>query len=300
MATTTITEVKPNVGGGDLDISKLDPDADGDGKVTALEKEIYAALKAADIDGSGTIGTGELYAVIGNLVTAKRQVKNLGKMIVALLIIIVLALGSIFAVSMLAGEAIKESKVNGATMTTPDGTSAVQVDTVESNAALWDLPAVDTNTLAKMKDLVFYADLTADARFGAWVEATFKVAGVLKLSNDVATIVTTSGETVTIRRTAQTGDLVMGGSTYPISDTCTGACSSSRRKLHASDASSPPSEAVRFTGPRRTSKDSNNNKRNLGFFSAPATSARQLQFGGTFDGALITTGSFTMSSFGAF
>ena len=36
-------------------------------------------------------------------------------------------------------------------------------------------------------------------------------------------------------------------------------------------------EAVRFTGPRR-----------------------QLQFGGTFDGALLTSGSFTMSSVGGF
>ena len=41
---------------------------------------------------------GELYSVIGNLVTAKRQVKNLGKVVVALLFIILLALGSIFAV----------------------------------------------------------------------------------------------------------------------------------------------------------------------------------------------------------
>ena len=91
-----MVQVKPK--GNELQLSDLDPDADGDGKVSSLEKEIYAALKAADIDGTGSIGMGELYSVIGNLVTAKRQVKNLGKVVVALLFIILLALGSIFAV----------------------------------------------------------------------------------------------------------------------------------------------------------------------------------------------------------
>ena len=144
-----------SVKGAELDVSKLDPDADGDGNISPLEKEIYAALKAADIDGSGSIGVGELYTVIGNLVSAKRQVKSLGKVIVALLLILVLALASIFVVSVLAGNAIKESKVNGASMTTPDGGSAVRVDTVESNAGLWDLPSVDTATLAKHANTAF-------------------------------------------------------------------------------------------------------------------------------------------------
>ena len=113
--------------------------------------KIYAALKAADIDGSGSIGVGELYAVIGNLVSAKRTARNLTKLVAALMVALVLALASIFIVSMLAGEAIKESKVNGGAMTTPDGKTAVAVDTVESTTKLWDLPAVDTVTLAKMK-----------------------------------------------------------------------------------------------------------------------------------------------------
>ena len=40
--------------------------------------------------------------------------------------------------------------MNGAAMTTPDGSSAVAVDIVESTTTLWDLPGVDTATLAKM------------------------------------------------------------------------------------------------------------------------------------------------------
>ena len=135
----------------ELDVSALNPDADGDGNVSPLEREIYQALKAADIDGSGSIGVGELYAVIGNLVSEKRKVRSLSKLVAALVLVLVLALASIFVVSMLAGEAIKESKVKGGAMTTPDGNSVVAVDMIESTAKIWDLPSVDTATLAKMK-----------------------------------------------------------------------------------------------------------------------------------------------------
>lgn len=258
MASVEVTEVAvkdtaPAKAGCELEISALDPDADGDGNVSPLEMEIYKALKAADIDGSGSIGVGELYKVIGDLVGEKRKVKNLSKLVFVLLVIVVLALASIFVVSMLAGNAIKESKVDPSLdgeMTTPDGMGAVRVDGVEMTTSLWDLPAVDMNSLAKMKDLVFYTDLTTDATMGTWVEATFKVAGVYKASNDVATIVMTSGEKVVIRKSAKTGDLLMDGKAYPISDECTDECSAadSRRRL-ATDTGFAP---VKFDGPRDT------------------------------------------------
>ena len=252
----------------EIDLKSLNPDADGDGKITQQERDIYNALKAADIDGSGSIGLVELYAVIGNLVGEKKKVKGLSKLVVGLILLLALALAGIFGVSLMAGEMIKESKVNGGAMTPPDGMQAVQVDTVESTTTLWDIPAVSTASLAKMKDLVFYADMTANPAVGAWTEATFNVAGVYKTSNDVCTIVTTSGEHVTIRRAAQTGDLLMGGQTYPISDTCTGTCAAGRRKL-STDAE--VKEPVKLHPSRR-----------------------QLQFGGAFGGALLTSGSFTM------
>ena len=127
------TKTEKTTSGCELSISALDPDADGDGNVSALEMEIYKALKAADIDGSGSIGTGELYSVIGNLVEEKRKVKSLSKLVVALILVIILALASIFAVSMIAGETIKESKVAGTTaeMTAPSG-SVVNVGQVRT------------------------------------------------------------------------------------------------------------------------------------------------------------------------
>ena len=123
---------------------------------------------------------------------------------------------------------------------------------------------------AESQDLVFYADFSADASIGSWVEATYKVAGVYKASNDLATIVMTSGEKLTIRRTTQTGTLLSGGVTYPISDQCTGTCSmvGSSRRLSMDVAAAP----VEIMGQRR-----------LGYFSA-----------------LQTSGSFTMMQAGGF
>ena len=45
--TTTTTTTKPS---SEIDVNALDPDADGDGNISLLEREIYNALKAADID----------------------------------------------------------------------------------------------------------------------------------------------------------------------------------------------------------------------------------------------------------
>ena len=132
--------------------------------------------------------------------------------------------------------------------------------------------ALSMSRSGRMRDLVFYADLTNDRNVGGWAEATFKVAGVYKASNDVCSIRTTSGATVTIRRAAQSGTLTMDGETYPISNTCTGSCSvtGSSRRLATDDV---PATPVEFSGPRRR----------LGFFSA-----------------LQTSGSFTMMQAGGF
>ena len=273
-----------------LDISKLDPDADGDGKVSPVEKEIYAALKAADVDGSGSISIGELYASITTLVIAKRANKTLGRLAFGLVGALVLCLGAIFLVSLLAGEALKESHVKGSLMTDTSG-GLVAVATAQTTTTLWDLPAVETAVLAEMKvraragrgrwpiasrwlaegrarrahptrapkppkspprparptpqSVVLYVDLSDKAGVGSWVEATYKIGGVYKASNDFATLVTTSGEELTIRRAAQTGAIKMAdGVAYPISDECTGACSAagSARRLNTDEALEAPVE----------------------------------------------------------
>ena len=55
-----------------------------------------------------------------------------------------------------------------------------RVDTVESHTTLWDMPAVSVNTLAKLKEMTMFVDMSADPAVGGWVEATFKVEGAYK------------------------------------------------------------------------------------------------------------------------
>ena len=93
--------------------------------------------------------------------------------------------------------------------------------------------------------MVLYVDLSDKAGVGSWVEATYKIGGVYKASNDFLTLVTTSGEELTIRRAAQTGAIKMAdGVAYPISDECTGACSAagSARRLNTDEALEAPVE----------------------------------------------------------
>lgn len=46
-----------------IQIAKLNPDTDGDGKIDKWEKEVYGRIEAADTDKSGCISPKELFAV---------------------------------------------------------------------------------------------------------------------------------------------------------------------------------------------------------------------------------------------
>ena len=323
----TEVQVEPTTrSGAELNISALNPDADGDGNVSPLEMEIYKSLKAADIDGSGSIGTGELYKVISDLVGEKRKVKNLSKLVVGLLLIIVLALASIFVVSLLAGETIKESKipdcsdpaVNDARCE-PQGLT--HVGSVESySPTLWGLAAAPTNQLASLKDMAMYIDMTADPAEQGVVEATFKITGVYKSSATVATFFTAQGFKIKLDSSAQTGTIQMEGQTFPVVDkapangrllvnndplilgTMTGRQlvehQSRRRELQFGGEMGGMSGA--FGGALLTSGTftmmaaAGGFRRKLEEAATNEEARRKLQFGGTFGGALLNSGSFTM------
>ena len=136
----------------------------------------------------------------------------------ALFFIVLLLTGALFGVSLAAGETLKENHVKGGTMTDLTG-QAVQVDQVESTTTLWDIPAMATNDLAKMKDIVFIADLTSLAEVGSWVEMTMKISGVYKADANTAFLRTNSGETLAIDRAAKSGTVKIDGTAYPITDT---------------------------------------------------------------------------------
>ena len=74
-----------------VDMSLLNPDMDGDGKVSRFEKEVHQMFVAADVDGSGALSVREFYAVL-NKIRAEHETKSLFKkgLIVATILILLL------------------------------------------------------------------------------------------------------------------------------------------------------------------------------------------------------------------
>lgn len=101
----------------------------------------------------------------------------------------------------------------------------MSVDAVESFSDLFDLPYMETSTLAKMNALTFYVswDDTNTNR------ATFAPSGAYQMSTDVVALTTPEGFTITIDGTtdAEAATLTMGTQTYPI------FISEARRRLRA-------------------------------------------------------------------
>ena len=159
--------------------------------------------------------------VVNDVMGAKESNKMLKKFSGALFFIVLLLTGALFGVSIAAGEAIKESHVKGGTMTDTNGL-AVKVDTVESTTGLWNTPAMSTVNLAKMKDIVVYADLSNLAEVGSWVEMSMKIEGSYKADANKVFLTTYSGKTITIDRAAKSGTIQIGSTAYPISDALPG------------------------------------------------------------------------------
>ena len=55
-----------------FNIKELDPDADGDGVVSAFEQAVYDRLQRMDRDGDGKLSVHELYDVVEEAVAAKQ------------------------------------------------------------------------------------------------------------------------------------------------------------------------------------------------------------------------------------
>ena len=128
MSTNTHPDSPPKSKG--IPIGEINPDFDGDGKISTLEREIFSKLVAADVDKSGYISSNELYGAITELVESKKRTKALGRLVFGLVVALILSMGCIFVTSIVAGETIKESHVGangaGTAMTSKNG-AAVQV-----------------------------------------------------------------------------------------------------------------------------------------------------------------------------
>ena len=142
-------------------IADFNFDVDGDGRVDDFEKKVMRAFKAADVDNSGTLTPAEMISVMKDMAQTQKANKGLKSLLAIAVAIIVMLIGAMLAVSVAAGEMVKESHVGGtggSEMISTNG-DVVQTDAVESFTDLFETPLVEIDILAKLSALAFFIDM---------------------------------------------------------------------------------------------------------------------------------------------
>ena len=102
-----------------------------------------------------------MISVMKEMSQTQKANKGLKSMLAVAVAIIVMLIGAMLAVSIAAGEMVKESHVGG-----PDGSEmisikgdVVQTDNVESFTDIFETPLVEADLLAKLSSLAFFIDM---------------------------------------------------------------------------------------------------------------------------------------------
>jgi hypothetical protein len=159
-----------------FNIKELDPDADGDGVVSAFEQAVYDRLQRMDRDGDGKLSVHELYDVVEEAVAAKQD-KQFFKMLffgtAAVVAILLLCLTAIMA-ALLA--VFKDTYTNPdiAMMRTSSG-KVVMANMAKYPLPLYTAPVLDKAQLYSIEQLtvkVADQDQNATAQSGHRIAAT--------------------------------------------------------------------------------------------------------------------------------
>ena len=216
---------KSKTGAGDIPISSLNPDVDGDGKVEKWEQEVFDRIKAADADRSGSINVKELFSVIKGAADADKAKRLFQKLLTVAVLVIILLVGSMLVVSIAAGEMVKESHVKesqagqGDAMMMDKNGRAIKVDVAQSEYSLFDLPSMPQEGVATIERLELYINTTGHPELGnGIVWSTFLVSSAIKFTEETVAFYTPSGSVVKLDATTKTGTITMDGVTYPVSD----------------------------------------------------------------------------------
>ena len=134
---------------GVLHLSDLNPDADGDGKISAFEKEVYNMFKEADVDGSGALSMREVYGVVKKAARMRRWMGLLKKLFAIAVLAIVLLLCAIGIMTAALMDAYKDTEANGSMLTTREG-AVMQTSPAEYALPLIVAPVLALSQLAKV------------------------------------------------------------------------------------------------------------------------------------------------------
>jgi len=137
----------------------LDPDVDGDGKVTAFERYVWEELQKADADGDGTLSSKEVYAIVARCCQEKKKTKKLTRMLVGAIAVIIVMFTIMFAgmfiVTTWSAESVKDSEMSGETgFLQPKGSDRIaQVAVAEEYVPLYIAPVMAHEALSHVTHL---------------------------------------------------------------------------------------------------------------------------------------------------
>ena len=151
-----------------IDLDRLNPDVNGDGKVSASEARIYSLLRKQDVSGDGKLTIGELYKGLEALtkVDKKRSLFTKGFGIMSLVSVLqVLLIVGLVAVVLVA---TKDSFVSGGALTASSG-DILKVSEATQDLPLYVLPVLPGKQRGTLSTIsISYRD----SSMHAWMEET--------------------------------------------------------------------------------------------------------------------------------
>jgi hypothetical protein len=125
-------------------------DADGDGKLDGLE----LLCKKYDTNGDGSFSMKEVEMIVEDMLAAKKEARNMGRVALGLFVLIILLAGAVFGLVFLGNEVSKENHTKQGVITDLDNNPA-QTKSLESFTTLSAIPALPASILNTMTHLTF-------------------------------------------------------------------------------------------------------------------------------------------------
>jgi len=221
--------------------------------MTPAELETAQALLTKyDVDGNGMFSDDEVKAIIVDLRASKKEGHIMKKIAAGLFLLVLLLTAATFAVSLAAGEALKESHVVSEELITLDG-DVVQTSVASYDDTFFGLPSRSMDDLSDIERLSVIVDGRggAPAYFNERVQASYDITSVVKAtSSNAVAFYTTTGDVITIDGDDDEANITTAaGTTMPIVETLdddddSPTNSTGRRLFHAKWHMQPDNDEV--------------------------------------------------------
>ena len=136
-----------------VNLDDLKPDHDGDGKVSAFEKEVWKRLQAVDKDGDGKVSVDELYAIVAEATRKKTKLRLYRRMFIGASLFAVLLVVAISAMTALILAAFKDTRAAQAAVLADDEGRGMQTVEASTPLPLVAAPVLRKDQLLSIKTL---------------------------------------------------------------------------------------------------------------------------------------------------